>query len=335
MEQNWSVMGLLVRDLFPAEPPAVATGAYHINQFAYEQNTDHPGRLALLQREIYNLHYLDAQKVFMSEETRNGHEKFFQRDMPDGWIWPLPICMPDESVVRSRNPIPGRILSIGRLTRFKTYSWYMVPILRSLRERHPSVQWHVYGSGMCQEELVHGVWKDAIADGLIVFHGPLPYEKITTAFSEASVFIGMGTSILEAAAAGVPTIPAVVDDPDAVSWGFIDQLPYFSVGETVPSMNPCRKVAELLDEILGATIDHAAAIAARGRNYVEPYSEDRLMRKFLENMICLDRGRALPTGVRWRFLAIRFFKFLRNAGLSISRLGQPPLRHPGGDRVIY
>ncbi|HEX7261753.1 MAG TPA: hypothetical protein VF258_08060, partial [Luteolibacter sp.] len=53
MEQNWAVIALLVRDLFPDHPPAVATGAYHLNQFCYEPTTAQPGRLALFQREIY------------------------------------------------------------------------------------------------------------------------------------------------------------------------------------------------------------------------------------------------------------------------------------------
>ncbi|HEX7260947.1 MAG TPA: glycosyltransferase, partial [Luteolibacter sp.] len=252
-----------------------------------------------------------------------------------GWIWPLPINIPDEAQVEARRPVPGRIVSIGRLTKFKTYSWYLVPILHALRERHPDVQWHVYGSGMCQQELINDIWKDAIEDGLIVFHGPLPYDEMAKAFAGASVFIGMGTAILEAAAAGVPTIPALVDDTEAVSWGFIDRMPYFTVGETVPGMNPHCKVFDLLDEVLGGTPEQVAVLAAAGRRYVEPYSMDHLVNRFLERASQGERGRPLPLAVRARFLAIRFLKLLRNLHLSFARRGQAPIRHAGGDRLLH
>jgi glycosyltransferase involved in cell wall biosynthesis len=335
LEQNWSVIGLLIRDVFRKDPPSVATGAYHINQFAYEQNLSNPGRLALLQRDIYNRCYLDSQKVFMSEETRSGHEAFFKRKIEEGWVWPLPIKIPDIAELQSRKPVPGRILSIGRLTRFKSYSWYMVPILQSLRKRHSNVQWHIYGSGMCEDELIQIVWKDAIRDGLIVFHGSIPYEQITKAFHEASVFVGMGTVLLEAAAAGVPAIPALVDDSEALSWGFIDKMPYFTVGETIPGMNPQFRVEDLLDEVLTANAADSDAIGTAGRRYVEPYCEDLLMHRFLATMNELDRGSELPAMICWRFIAIRVVRFFRNLALSISRVGQEPLRHPSGDRVIY
>jgi glycosyltransferase involved in cell wall biosynthesis len=335
LEQNWSVIGLLVRDVFRKDPPSVATGAYHLNQFAYEQKLSNPGRLALLQREIYDTCYLDSQKVFMSEETRVGHETFFNRKIVEGWIWPLPIRIPDIAELQSRKPVPGRIISIGRLTRFKSYSWYMVPILQSLRKRHSNVQWHIYGSGMCEDELIQLVWKDAIRDGLIVFHGSIPYEQITKAFHEASVFVGMGTVLLEAAAAGVPAIPALVDDSEALSWGFIDKMPYFTVGETIPGMNPQFKVEDLLDEVLNANAHASNAISSAGRKYIEPYSEDLLMQRFLETMVKLEPGPALPNMIRWRFIAIRVVRFFRNLALSISRVGQEPLRQPGGDRLIY
>jgi hypothetical protein len=188
---------------------------------------------------------------------------------------------------------------------------------------------------MCEDELIQLVWKDAIRDGLIVFHGSIPYEQITKAFHEASVFVGMGTVLLEAAAAGVPAIPALVDDSEALSWGFIDKMPYFTVGETILGMNPQFKVEDLLDEVLNANAHASNAISSAGRKYIEPYSEDLLMQRFLETMVKLEPGPALPNRIRWRFIAIRVVRFFRNLALSISRVGQEPLRHPSGDRVIY
>jgi hypothetical protein len=145
----------------------------------------------------------------------------------------------------------------------------------------------------------------------------------------------MGTVLLEAAAAGVPAIPALVDDSEGLSWGFIEKMPYFTVGETIPGVSPPYKVEDLLDEVLTANAADSDAIGSAGRRYVEPYCEDLVMRRFLEKMNQLDRGSELPAMIRWRFIAIRIVRFFRNLILSISRFGQEPLRHPSGDRVIY
>lgn len=335
MEQNWAVVGLLVRDVFGRDAPSVATGAYHLNQFAYEYVPAKFGRLALLRQEVYDRHYLDSQKFFMSEETRIGHERFFNRSLADGWVWPLPIEIPPARSSESRSPVPYRILSVGRLTLFKTYSWYMVPILYSLRGKYPDVQWHVYGFGACERELVDHVWQDAIRDGLIVFHGSIAYQEITSAFDQAAVFIGMGTTLLEAAASGVPSIPAIVDDHDAVSWGFIDQMPYFTVGETVPGMQPGEKVAELLETLFQSSTVDIEAIVAEGKAYLDVYSIEHLMDLLQQQVTAMNCGPRLTTRFKCRYLSIRFIKLLRNLYLSFARLGQASLRHAGGDRVIH
>jgi len=335
LEQNWAVVGLLVRDLFAQSPPAVATGAYHLNQFAYERAPLKWGRIALFKQEIYDHHYRDSQKFFMSEETRTGHENFFKRSLQDGWVWPLPIEIPNLEPLVIRNPVPYQILSIGRLTLFKTYSWYMVPILYSLKKKHPNVCWHVYGFGISERELVDDVWSDAIRDGLIIFHGPIAYREIHSAFKRASVFIGMGTTLLEAAAAGVPCIPAVVDDMEAVTWGFIDQMPYFSLGETIPGLEPNKKVENFLDKIFLSSPAQTEEIISAGREYVNAYSSDQLMGNFLAHLNGLGRGHRLSPMIRIRYLWIRFTKLILNFMLSFKRRGMGPERHPGGDRLLH
>ena len=335
MEQNWSPIGLIVQDIFKLDRPIVATGAYHLNQFAYEYVPEKWGVMALLKQEVYDRYYDDSQKFFMSEETRVGHERFFNRKILNGWVWPLPIEIPSNQALESRRPVPHRILTIGRLTRFKTYSWYLVPILYALREKYPDIQWHIYGFGMCEHELLNEVWKDAIRDDLIIFHGPISYKEISKAFDQAAAFIGMGTTLLEAAASGVPSIPAIVDDPDARSWGFIDQMPYFTVGETVPGMQPQGKITDLIDQLFESTPDEVGSIIRNGREYVQAYSMDHLMNRLLDHTKEIQRGRELNLKFKLRYLFIRSVKLLRNLHLSIRRLGKPHARHPSGDRIIH
>jgi glycosyltransferase involved in cell wall biosynthesis len=334
LEKHWIVIGPLIRALFPVNPPVVATGAYHLNQFAYEGRPANPGRLIPLLEKIYDGSYPDSHKFFMSEETRIGHERHFARPIPDGWIWPLPIeTVSAPPCAKSSGHL--RIVSIGRLTRFKTYSWYLVPILYRLKQSFPDVQWHVYGFGICQTELVETIWKKGIDDGLIVFHGPVKYESIQEVFRTATVFVGMGTTLLEAAAAGVPSIPALIDDETASSWGFIEKMPYYTVGEIVPGMNPSAKVEDLIRQVFEASEEEKAAIVKAGLTYVEEYGMDHLMSRFLNHMKLLEAGPELSAWIRVRYLWVRTLKLIRNIWLSLGSIGGEPVRHPGGDRLIY
>ena len=58
----------------------------------------------------------------------------------------------------------------------------------------------------------------------------LPYEEINDILKDAYCFIGMGTTVGEAAGIGIPALVAIVDEEDS-TYGFLGRLPNNIVGE--------------------------------------------------------------------------------------------------------
>src|SRR5690606_16390596 len=116
--------------------------------------------------------------------------------------WPLPVDS-DHFIPADRRPIWGKIVSIGRLSEMKEYNFYMIEVVAELIRRGYDVTWTVYGAGEF-EEVMRTMIRERNLEGVIALAGPMPYERCRQVLSDAYVFVGMGTTIVEAAMFGVP-----------------------------------------------------------------------------------------------------------------------------------
>lgn len=277
LEQSWASIGLLIRDVFPKGRTIAITGAYHPNQFCYEGRPAREGKVQKLRQIIYDRHYPDDAKFFMSDECLKGHEEFFQRPIQGGFIWPLPLELPDSSEVENRNIDPGIIMSVGRFSPFKTYNVYMADVIGKLRQKHPGIKWVVYGFGPEEEQLLNGPWKHLITEGAIEFRGMVPYHELRSVLARAKAFIGMGTALLEAGSLGVPSVPAIVYDTTACSYGYLHDLPYYTCGDPLPEGPPAVPVYDLLDRLLTMDSAEYATLSKKHVAYMAEYSTPKVM----------------------------------------------------------
>ena len=137
--------------------------------------------------------------VMMEKYRQDG-----QRALGSNWnatIMPIPVPT-HASTDFIHVPEPGKIVSIGRLDAMKSYNVYMIETMSKLRSMGFNINWHVYGTGVLQEEM-DTLILERKASGYIKLHGDLPYSDITRILSSAHIFVGMGTSSIEAAVAGV------------------------------------------------------------------------------------------------------------------------------------
>jgi glycosyltransferase involved in cell wall biosynthesis len=187
-----------------------------------------PGKRALLRR--YFRSAPPASTYFMNDAARAAHESHWKEALADYPVLRLALIDGQPNWHRASS---GRcdIVSVGRLVPFKGYNLEAPGIVRAMRDRGIDARWTIWGFGECEEEIrrriaAHGV------DGHVVLRGALPYVDMLNEVSGHDVFVGMGTAVLEAAAAGVPSICAVENHADK-SYGFLSETPLDSVGDVV------------------------------------------------------------------------------------------------------
>ena len=114
----------------------------------------------------------------------------------------------------------------------------------------------------------------------IKVNGEVPYSRIPAVIQDASVFIGMGTTILEVGSYGVPTIPAIAYSKMPFTYGYLHDLPYYSLGERLES-DPVVPIADLISELYHSTENYFEEFRNKTKKYVSEYSVDTLMSNFI------------------------------------------------------
>ena len=92
-------------------------------------------------------------------------------------------------------------------------------IVKNLIDDGISVHWDVYGDGIKFNDL-NQIINDLGMQDHITLHGTLSYSLMHDKLKESDIFIGAGTSIIEASASGLPAIVALDDFVDPMSPGF-------------------------------------------------------------------------------------------------------------------
>lgn len=205
---------------------------------------------------------------FMNQECRDSHAAWLQRDLADSAIIPLPLDAPDAMW----QPVCGtelRIVSVGRLVDFKAYNLGAPWILKQLLEAGVDASWDIYGYGELEPTLRDTV-VDAGVEKKLRLCGKLAYERYGELAGSYDVFVGMGTSAIEAAMSGLPTIVATVGEKRG-SHGFIQELPFGNVGERICG-RALRDICELLQQYSEMTTQDRLLLSKAGKHSVVGFS---------------------------------------------------------------
>lgn len=159
-----------------------------------------------------------------------------------------------------------RIVSVGRLVPFKGYNVNAPQIVRRLLDSGVNATWDIWGYGPDEPTIIGKARQHHVSDRVRVM-GALPHEKFDETVSSYDVFVGMGTSVLEAANTGTPSCVAV-ENQGEMCYGFLHEAPADSVGDRVDGF-PERRLEEvlhsfaILDTNARAQIGQADALAAQ------------------------------------------------------------------------
>jgi len=187
----------------------LVAGIYHPQSYTFGYTFDN--------RDYYNLfRNMDKNNclVFMNDDTMKAHEKYFKYTVRNRCIIPLPINIKKERQNFSRN-YEFKILSIGRLCDFKKYVYGLIADFDEFYKTHENSILTIIGDGTEKKQMLKYAKKfKSCKDGKIEFLGTVPYNELDKYIYKASMGVGMGTSLLEMASAGIPAIiaPAFVDN---------------------------------------------------------------------------------------------------------------------------
>jgi glycosyltransferase involved in cell wall biosynthesis len=193
-------------------------------------------------------------------------------------FWPLPVEDPSRNAP-ARAPRQGNIVSIGRLDPLKGYNLYMIDVMAHLRSKNLPATWTVYGEGGLREEMDTRIHELGLNDA-VRLEGNLPYRKLAEALREAYLFVGMGTSVIEAALCGVPTVVALGYDTTGVTYGPLQRFPFGNCGE--PMATPPNTTVEAeIERILGLSEVGYRQEVQETKQYAKSYDMDKTMGRFL------------------------------------------------------
>ena len=194
-------------------------------------------------------------------------------------LWPIPL---DTSHFEpaERRPKWGKIVSVGRLAAMKEYNFYMVDVVKELRRRGHDVTWSIFGGGEYEAEVRKRIQTAGLED-VITMEGSIPYHKFWQCLSDAYVFVGMGTAILEAAWFRVPNVYALAYDREGVTYGPVHGIPKGSIGPGI-AVPPSLRVIDELERILRLSPKEYDAEANLNYSHVQSHHIDASMNCFLD-----------------------------------------------------
>jgi glycosyltransferase involved in cell wall biosynthesis len=193
-------------------------GIYHSKEFIY-WGKDTPSFIKI--ENDYVLNYIPKENINSYSETIiKYYEEKQNINLVGSNIFRIGVIENTEKRINLEkfdNNI--KICSIGRIVDFKTYNFWMIDVIKSLIEQGVSIIYDIYGDGEEFDNLKKLIDKKELA-GIIKLKGILEYGKIEETLLEYNLFIGSGTTIIQAAALGIPSIVGIESIKKPLTYGF-------------------------------------------------------------------------------------------------------------------
>jgi hypothetical protein len=116
---------------------------------------------------------------------------------------------------------------------------------------------------------------------VIEMRGILNYSDFASALQDAYLFVGMGTSIIEAALCGVPGVVALAHETNGLTYGPLYRFRFGNCGELMDAA-PSTTVEAEIERVLGLREQEYEEEMQRTREYAKAYAMDGSMDRFLE-----------------------------------------------------
>lgn len=229
---------------------------------------------------IFN--YLPKEALLMfSVGNRQLYEKQKNMNFDKAQVFRLGVVDKKDVRPSGGSNKPLRIVAIGRLVEFKTYNFYMLEVVDSLKKIGISVRFDVYGYGPLKQEILERINKLELTDS-VKLKGMLDYSKFDETVSKYDLFIGSGTAVIQAASLGVPSIVGVENVVQPKTYGFfsdVHQYEYNLKGIGLPMIS----VQKLIEDYLSMSIEERAELKKKHINSIDEFTNESCQ-KSLDDM---------------------------------------------------
>jgi glycosyltransferase involved in cell wall biosynthesis len=199
----------------------VTGGVYYQYEYAYPDR----GRryfTSVMARQ-FAFHAGAGSMFFFSEAARQGLGATLGRDLSACPALPIGIDLKRARVRCSAAARRTKVVSVGRITSFKTYNLHFLAAVAQMRRRGMPLEYHIYGEGPATPEVRRRIDQLGLA-AHVHLHGHLDYSRFPETIADAGLFVGSGTALIEAAACGVPALIGIELQPDDLSYGFLHEM---------------------------------------------------------------------------------------------------------------
>ncbi len=160
--------------------------------------------------------------VFCTEGCRTTHRAALGDSVDQSHVSPLLVDLPEPGAL-SASPRPAdepiHLVSVGNFTPFKTYHFTLPAAVRDLRAAGVKLRWTLFGDGPERQRVERFVAEAGVED-VVTLAGRIPYDRFREEVGKADLYVGAGTTLIEASALGVPSLVALDDNPEATTPGY-------------------------------------------------------------------------------------------------------------------
>lgn len=221
--------------------------------------------------------------ISMNEACVAGHRELYGYDLwPTPSIVPLGLDFPEIDAGRRRKS--NSILTVARLYPMKEYVFGLIDALAVLdaeRDR-PGLTLTIIGDGPFLEELREFTRQRGVGS-LVFFVGTVSPDHLDAYYDQADVFVGMGTTLLEASGRGVPSIVAIGHSRNFESHGFFCDTLGHTLGEAASGIGRRDGVGYLRRLIDSEQLREEISRSCR-RKALELFSAEVSMQLFMEKL---------------------------------------------------
>jgi len=287
----------------------ITTGVYHINEYNIKRFENYFFGKKLVQM----LRILPFQNIlFFNEISQNLYNSVYDKKFAVSTIAPIGIDLSkyEGSFSGIQN---NKIVSIGRLTTWKTYNFQMIRVIKKMNNLGFFLTYESYGDGEERENLENLVKKENLQNQ-VFFHSSIPYHLFKETIDDSLMFIGAGTALIEASASGIPSLIGIENEQQAISYGFLHETKSYSYQEK-ELYNATDNIENYILKLLNQTPAEYKNECQKARNRAEDFSIQTSTVLFIK---MLNESRFWKFKLNW--LDILFFIISLNFHLFFSKL---------------